>query len=110
MWHCLPTSVKPPPVAWTHARDHLSGTVASFLRGALHSTHSGGPPALRVTPAPPEVTDRSFASVLAAAPQTTALILLNDEVDRCGKTLGEYTQRQLNAFRARVELGHFVQD
>ena len=50
------------------------------------------------------------ASVLAAAPQTTALILLNDEVDRCGKTLGEYTQRQLNAFRARVELGHFVQD
>ena len=50
------------------------------------------------------------ASVLAAAPQTTALILLNDEDDRCGKTLGEYTQRQLNAFRARVELGHFVQD
>jgi hypothetical protein len=47
---------------------------------------------------------------MAAAPQTTALILENDAKDRCGKTLGEYTQRQLSAVRSRVELGHFHQD
>jgi hypothetical protein len=50
------------------------------------------------------------AAVMAAAPQTTALILENDAKDRCGKTLGEYTQRQLSAVRSRVELGHFHQD
>lgn len=49
-------------------------------------------------------------SVMQAAPQTTALILENDGHDRCGKTLGEYTQRQMNAVRGRVELGHFSQD
>jgi hypothetical protein len=44
-------------------------------------------------------------SVMSAAPQTTALILENDGHDRCGKELGEYTQRQMNAVRGRVELG-----
>lgn len=49
-------------------------------------------------------------SVMAATPQTTAVILDNDGPDRCGKTLGEYTERQLSAVRARVELGHYYQD
>ena len=49
-------------------------------------------------------------SAMQAAPQTTAVILENDGHDRCGKTLGEYTQRQMNAVRGRVELGHFFQD
>ena len=49
-------------------------------------------------------------SVMSDAPQTTALILENDGHDRCGKTLGEYTQREMNAVRGRVELGHFFQD
>jgi hypothetical protein len=44
-------------------------------------------------------------SVMSAAPQTTALILDNDGHDRCGKELGEYTQRQMSAVRGRVELG-----
>ena len=49
-------------------------------------------------------------SVMTAAPRTTAVILENDEVGRCGKTLGNYTERQLNAVRSRVEMGHFVAD
>jgi hypothetical protein len=49
-------------------------------------------------------------SVMMAAPQTTALILENDEVGRCGKTLGKNTERQLHAVRGRVEMGHAVQD
>ncbi|HEY7141958.1 MAG TPA: fibronectin type III domain-containing protein [Methylomirabilota bacterium] len=48
-------------------------------------------------------------SVMSAAPQTTALILDNDGPDRCGKELGEYTQRQMSAVRNRVELGRFYQ-
>ena len=46
---------------------------------------------------------------VVAAPQTTALILDNDGHDRCGKELGEYTERQMSAVRGRVELGHFHQ-
>ena len=45
-------------------------------------------------------------SVMSAAPETTALILENDGHDRCGKELGEYTERQMSAVRGRVELGH----
>ena len=47
---------------------------------------------------------------MSAVPQTTALILDNDGPDRCGKELGEYTQRQMNAVRDRVELGRFHHD
>jgi len=46
-------------------------------------------------------------SAMSAAPQTTALILDNDGPDRCGKELGEYTQRQMSAVGGRVELGRF---
>jgi hypothetical protein len=49
-------------------------------------------------------------SVMTAATQTRALILENDAVGRCGKTLGNYTERQLHAVRGRVEMGHAVQD
>ena len=49
-------------------------------------------------------------SVMMAAPETRALILENDARDRCGKTLGQYSERQLSAVRGRVELGHAVQD
>jgi hypothetical protein len=49
-------------------------------------------------------------SAMVAAPQTTVLILENDAVDRCGKTLGEYTQRQLRSVAGRVELGRFHPD
>jgi len=48
--------------------------------------------------------------VMAAVPQTTALILDNDGPDRCGKELGEYTERQIGAVRNRVELGRFHHD
>jgi hypothetical protein len=47
---------------------------------------------------------------MAAVPQTTALILDNDGPDRCGKELGEYTERQMGAVRNRVELGRFHHD
>jgi hypothetical protein len=47
---------------------------------------------------------------MTAAPETRALILENDAEGRCGKTLGNYTERQLSAVRNRVELGHFVPD
>jgi hypothetical protein len=46
-------------------------------------------------------------AVMAAVPQTTALILDNDGPDRCGKELGEYSQRQMSAVGRRVELGRF---
>jgi hypothetical protein len=49
-------------------------------------------------------------SVMTAVPATTAIILENDAKDRCGKTLGTYTERQLSAVRGRVEVGPFVQD
>jgi hypothetical protein len=49
-------------------------------------------------------------AVMTAATQTRALILENDAVGRCGKTLGNYTERQLHAVRGRVEMGHAVQD
>ena len=49
-------------------------------------------------------------SAMSAAPQTTALILDNDGPDRCGKELGEYTQRQMSAVGGRVELGRFHHD
>jgi hypothetical protein len=49
-------------------------------------------------------------SVMAATPATTAVIVENDARDRCGKTLGTYTERQLSAVRGRVEIGHFVPD
>ena len=49
-------------------------------------------------------------AAMTAAPQTTALILENDAVDRCGKTLGEYTQRQMGRVGGRVELGRFHHD
>lgn len=37
-------------------------------------------------------------------------ILDNDGPDRCGKELGEYTERQMNAVRGRVEPGHYHHD
>jgi hypothetical protein len=52
----------------------------------------------------------AVVAVMSAVPQTTALILDNDGPDRCGKELGEYTQRQMNAVRDRVELGRFHHD
>jgi len=52
----------------------------------------------------------AVVSVMSAVPQTTALILDNDGPDRCGKELGEYTERRMNAVRGRVELGRFHHD
>ncbi len=49
-------------------------------------------------------------AAMTAAPQTTALILDNDGPDRCGKELGEYTQRQMRNAAGRVELGRFHHD
>jgi hypothetical protein len=52
----------------------------------------------------------TIKSAMTAAPETRALILENDAEGRCGKTLGNYTERQLRAVRGRVEMGHAVQD
>lgn len=53
---------------------------------------------------------QAVVQIMQKAPQTTAVIIVNDAVDHCGRSLGDGTFRAMTSVSSRVSMGNTVPD
>jgi hypothetical protein len=53
---------------------------------------------------------QAIVQIMQKAPKTTAVIIINDAVDHCGRSLGNGTYKQMTAVIDRVSVGNTVPD
>lgn len=53
---------------------------------------------------------RAVVQIMQKAPRTTAVIIVNDAVDHCGRSLGNGTYKQMTSVLDRVSVGDTVPD